>query len=435
MDGRIMNTMNMKHFLIGISLIASLAALSGCSKNAQKTQDWTVNTVVYELNVRQATAEGTFKAAEKKLPMLKSVQADIIWLMPIYPIGEKGRKGTLGSYYAIKDYCDVNPEFGSLEDFDHFLKTAHEMGFKVILDWVANHTSPDNAWVTEKPADWYVRDSLGNTVVEYDWTDIAKLNYGSKEMRAEMEKSMRFWLDRGIDGFRCDVASEVPKDFWTDVFRKFRNDYHRRLYFLAEGEDEWLHEAGFDATYSWKLKDILNKVSKDSVGTKDILEYIDWNKETYPAGAYRLTFTSNHDENSWSGSEFERLGDAWQAMTILCWTLPNAQPLIYTGQEVGYDHRFQFFEKDPMPDKPQNDTTEFYINLSEFKHAHKALRSDNSNFAVSSQTDSSLSYIRWLDGDTVAVAIQFNKPWGYSLTSPTPEGETVALIFGNPMGQ
>jgi alpha-amylase len=435
MDGRIMNTMNMKHFLIGISLIASLAALSGCSKNAQKTQDWTVNTVVYELNVRQATAEGTFKAAEKKLPMLKSVQADIIWLMPIYPIGEKGRKGTLGSYYAIKDYCDVNPEFGSLEDFDHFLKAAHEMGFKVILDWVANHTSPDNAWVTEKPADWYVRDSLGNTVVEYDWTDIAKLNYGSKEMRAEMEKSMRFWLDRGIDGFRCDVASEVPKDFWTDVFRKFRNDYHRRLYFLAEGEDEWLHEAGFDATYSWKLKDILNKVSKDSVGTKDILEYIDWNKETYPAGAYRLTFTSNHDENSWSGSEFERLGDAWQAMTILCWTLPNAQPLIYTGQEVGYDHRFQFFEKDPMPDKPQNDTTEFYINLSEFKHAHKALRSDNSNFAVSSQTDSSLSYIRWLDGDTVNVAIQFNKPWAYSLTSPTPEGETVALIFGNPMGQ
>lgn len=414
--------MNMKLSFLGISLIAALPAFVACSKAGNKADDWTENTVVYELNVRQSTAEGTLRAAEERLPMVKAVQADIVWLMPIYPIGEKGRKGTLGSYYAVKDYCGVNPEFGTLKDFDHFLKTAHEMGLKVILDWVANHTSPDHPWVTEKPADWYLRDSLGNTVVEYDWTDIAKLNYESKEMRVEMEKSMRFWLDRGIDGFRCDVAHQVPKDFWSDVIGKFREAYPRRLYFLAEGEDEWLHEAGFDATYSWKLLHTLNKVAENSVSSKEILEYIDWNKQIYPSKAYRLTFTSNHDENSWSGTEFERLGDAWKAMTVLCWTLPNSQPLIYTGQEVGYDHRFEFFERDPMPMLPQNDTTEFYVNLSSFKHAHKALRSDNSNFAVTSQADSSLSYIRWLDGDTVAVSVQFNRPWSWSLSSNANEG-------------
>ena len=412
--------MNMKHLLLGISLIA--ASFAACNRVEKTTHDWTVNAVVYELNVRQCTAEGTLKAAEERLPKIMAVQADIVWLMPIYPIGEKGRKGTLGSYYAVKDYCDVNPEFGTLDDFDHFLKTAHEMGFKVILDWVANHTSPDNDWVSERPADWYVRDSLGNTVVEYDWTDIAKLNYGSVQMRAEMEKSMRFWLDRGIDGFRCDVAYQVPHDFWSDVIGKFREAYPRRLYFLAEGEDEWLHEAGFDATYSWQLLHLLDKVAQDSVGTKDILRYIEWNKKTYPSDAYRLTFTSNHDENSWSGTEFERMGDAWKAVTVLCWTLPNAQPLIYTGQEVGYDHRFEFFEKDPMPDLPQNDTTDFYINLSSFKHAHPALRSDNSNFAVISQTDSALAYVRWLGRDTVTVSIQFNRPWAWSLSSNATEG-------------
>lgn len=218
-------------------LLASLLVLS-CGRDpgeAAVERDWTRDAVVYELNTRQATAEGTFAAAQRKLPELKELGVDVVWLMPVYPIGEKGRKGTLGSYYAIKDYCDINPEFGTLEDFDDFVGAAHDLGLKVIIDWVANHTSPDHPWVTGKPADWYVRDAEGNTIVEYDWTDIAKLNYESKEMRAEMEKSMRFWLDRGIDGFRCDVAYQVPQDFWADVFSKFRSEYSRRLYFLAEG--------------------------------------------------------------------------------------------------------------------------------------------------------------------------------------------------------
>ena len=401
-------------------LLTALVAFS-CAPKAEvavEEQDWTRNAVVYELNTRQATAEGTFAAAEKKLPELKELGVDVVWLMPVYPIGEKGRKGTLGSYYAIKDYCDINPEFGTLQDFDHFVRSAHDLGLKVIIDWVANHTSPDHPWVTEKPADWYVRDASGNTIVEYDWTDIAKLNYESKEMRAEMEKSMRFWLDRGIDGFRCDVAFQVPQDFWTDVFSKFRSEYSRRLYFLAEGEETWLHEAGFDATYAWKLHHLLNDIAQGKADADSLVRYVEWNAATYPSNGYRLSFTSNHDENSWSGTEYERMGDAWKAMAVLCWTLPNAQPLIYTGQEVGYNHRFEFFEKDPMPDWHHNATTDFYTYLNKVKHAHPALSADNPSFEVVSCTDSGLVFKRSLDQDSVIVRVQLKAPWNWSIDVP-----------------
>ncbi|MBS7291635.1 MAG: alpha-amylase, partial [Bacteroidales bacterium] len=193
------------------------------------------------MNVRQYTEEGSFQAAAQQLPRLRELGVDIVWLMPIYEIGQKGRKGTLGSYYAIKDYKTPNPEFGTLDDFDAFVAEAHRLGLRVILDWVANHTSPDAAWVTDKPADWYYRDSLGNTIVEYDWTDIAKLNYGNADMRSAMQDAMRFWLDRGVDGFRCDMASLVPQDFWTETISALRSEYRQELYFLAEGEETWLH--------------------------------------------------------------------------------------------------------------------------------------------------------------------------------------------------
>ena len=179
-----------------MAIVAAAVACGDKSKKATvETGDWTEDAVIYELNIRQATAEGTLKAAEAKLPEFKELGVDVVWLMPLYPIGVEGRKGTLGSYYAIKDYCDVNPEFGTLADFDHFLEAAHNQGLKVIIDWVANHTSPDHPWVTGKDPSWYVRDAEGKTIVEYDWTDIAKLNYANKDMRSEMEKSMRFGIE------------------------------------------------------------------------------------------------------------------------------------------------------------------------------------------------------------------------------------------------
>ena len=395
-------------------LIVVLSCGDKGNKVAVESGDWTQNAVIYELNVRQATAEGTLAAAEAKLPELKELGVDVIWIMPLYPIGVEGRKGTLGSYYAIKDYCDVNPEFGTLADFDHFLEAAHNQGFRVILDWVANHTSPDHPWVTGKDPSWYVRDAEGKTIVEYDWTDIAKLNYANKDMRSEMEKSMRFWLDRGIDGFRCDVAFQVPQDFWTDVFAKFRNDYSRRLFFLAEGEEPWLNEAGFDCTYAWRLHHLLNDVAQGKSNADSLLAYVKWNSEEY-GDSHRLMFTTNHDENSWNGTEFERMGDAWKAMAVLCWTLPGSQPLIYTGQEVGYNHRFEFFEKDPMPDWHHNAATDFYAGLNAVRHAHPALWSDNPDFELISKTDTSLCFKRTSGDDQVTVSVLLNTPWTWSI--------------------
>ena len=392
--------------------ILSLLALSCSTKPAERF--WKDNGVVYELNTRQFTPEGTFAAAQKQLQRLKALGVDIIWLMPIYPIGELERKGSLGSYYAIRDYCDVNPEFGTLEDFDAFLAEAHELGFKVILDWVANHTAPDHPWVTENDPSWYYRDSLGHTIVEYDWTDIAKLNYDNIEVGAAMRNAMRFWVKRGVDGFRRDVAYQVPDTFWSTAIGALRNEAPRYLYFLAEGEETWLHKVGFDATYAWKLHHLVNDIAQGKADGDSLARYIAWNAENYPADAKRLSFTSNHDENSWSGTEFERMGDAWKAMTVLCWTLPESQPLIYTGQEMGYDHRFEFFEKDPVPEWKENEYTDFYKYLTALRHEHPAL-DPASEFKLLKVSPESISYRRKAGRDKVTVTVQLKAPWSYTI--------------------
>lgn len=355
-------------------LLAALFAFAACTERPvlRAHAEWTYDAVLYEMNVRQYTPEGTLAAAARELPRLKELGVDAVWLMPIYPIGLKERKGTLGSYYAISDYCAVNPEFGTMADFDAFLDEAHRLGLRVILDWVANHTSPDARWIDEQPADWYVRDSLGNTVVQYDWTDIAKLNYDNADMRGAMRRSMRFWLDKGVDGFRCDMAGEVPIAFWRETLPALRRDYSER-YFLAEGENPELHADAFDASYAWELHHLLNDIAQASKSVADLRAYIEKDAAANPAQAFRLMFTSNHDENSWAGTEFERMGDAARVMALLTFTLPNGQPLIYTGQEIGFDHRFAFFEKDLVPAWRNNDFTDFYRSLIRLRHGNPAL--------------------------------------------------------------
>lgn len=363
----------MKKILISLLGIAMLWSC-GHSTAPQPHPEWTYNTVVYEMNVRQLTPESSFREAEAYLPALKELGIDIVWVMPIYPIGVKERKGTLGSYYAISNYCAVNPEFGTMEDFDSFLATAHRLGLKVVLDWVANHTSPDALWITEKPADWYVRDENGETIIQYDWTDIAKLNYDQPDMRQAMLDAMKFWVNKGVDGFRCDMACEVPIDFWRAAFAELRK-INPDLYLLAEGERTDLHEKAFDASYAWNLHHLLNDIAQGKKGAADLKAYIEDDAATYPHEAFRLMFTSNHDENSWAGTEFARMGDAARAMAVLTFVLPNGQPLIYTGQEFGYDHSFEFFEKDPMPSLEPNDYTDFYKRLCTLHHDHSALAS------------------------------------------------------------
>ena len=398
-----------------LTLLLTAISLVSCAEKTPHAR-WTYDTVVYEMNVRQYTPEGTFAAAQAQLPRLERLGVDIIWLMPIYPIGEKERKGTLGSYYAVRDYCAVNPEFGTMEDFESFLAAAKARGFRVILDWVANHTSPDAVWIDSEPADWYERDSLGNTVVQYDWTDIAALNYGNPAVWDAQEKAMRFWMEKGVDGFRCDMACEVPFEFWTKTISSLRADWPQ-MYMLAEGEAPQLHRSGFDASYAWELHHLLNDIAQGRKNIPELLDYIERDAKNYPPEAFRLMFTSNHDENSWAGTELERMGDAAQVMAVLTFTLPNGQPLIYTGQEMGWNHRFQFFEKDPIPMWEENDYTAFYRNLIRFRHDHPALRAGEKGgrFEVVSAEDSTLVFRRVLPDDAVTVTAQLKSPWSWSV--------------------
>ena len=339
-------------------LLMAVLALASCAKQQPQEQlkhpKFAYDATIFELNTRQLTPEGTFAAAEAELPKLREMGVDIIWMMPLQPIGKITRKGSLGSYYSIIDYCAFNPEFGTREDFEHFLQKAHELGFKVILDWVANHTAPDSEWAENEG--WHYRDEDGKLMVQYDWTDIAKLNYDNEDMRAEMKKAMHWWMDEiGIDGFRCDVAGEVPTDFWNDAMSELRQT-HPNMFTLAEDEDKAyeLCESAFDMYYGWTLHHLINGVAQGKNSVQDLWDYFAKADTTVEDYAIRMNFISNHDENSWSGDEYERLGskEAVWAMAAFTYLIPG-MPLIYTGQEYGNHHRLAFFEKDCI-DRDEN---------------------------------------------------------------------------------
>ena len=402
----------MKKVLFAIMMMILAAS---CAQAPQ--QQPLENSVVYEMNVRQYTPEGTFAAAQQELPRLQELGIDILWLMPIHPIGVKERKGTLGSYYAIADYKAINPEFGTMEDFENFLAEAHKLGFRVVLDCVANHTSPDAKWINECPADWYVRDENGNTVVNYDWYDIAELNYDNKDVWAAMADQMRFWMEKGVDGFRCDMACEVPFEFWQETISALREDYPG-MYMLAEGEEPLLHTiSGFNSSYSWELHHMMNAIARGEKNIPELLAYLEKDAARHPAEAFRLMFTSNHDENSWAGTEFERMGDAAKTMALLTFTLPNGQPLIYTGQEMGWNKRFEFFETDPVPAWEKNEYFDFYKWLIDIRHANPALAAGDKGgkFEVVSTDDSTLVFTRTLPENKVTVKVELKAPWSYEI--------------------
>jgi glycosidase len=334
--------------------------------------EWTKNASIYEVNVRQFTPEGTFTAFQKQLPRLKAMGVDIVWLMPIHPIGVKNRKGSLGSYYAVKDYKAINPEFGTKEDFQNLVNEAHRLGMKLIIDWVANHTSPDAVWVEQGHKDWYTLDSTGNLQpsIGTDWWDVADLNYDNQAMRAEMIASMKYWYtDFNIDGFRCDVADWVPVDFWEQV-RKELNQI-KPVFLLAEAENPLHHLASFDMSYGWEFHHLMNKIAKGEKNASDLFRYFDAEKTKYSPNAYRMQFTSNHDENSWNGTEMERMGDARFAFAVMAATI-NGMPLVYNGQETSLDKRLRFFDKDTI-DWTKMDLVGFYTKLLTLKENNPAI--------------------------------------------------------------
>ncbi|RLJ61514.1 alpha amylase-like protein [Lacinutrix venerupis] len=324
--------------------------------------------VIYEANIRQYSPEGTFEAFTKDIPQLKQLGVKVIWLMPVFPISETKRKATggedskfasefpeaeqdkyLGSYYAVSDFTKINPEFGTIENFRDLVKTAHENGIYVILDWVPNHTGWDHTWLKTNP-EYYTQNDKGEVVhpVDTDWTDVADLNYDNQEMRKAMIADMSYWLtEEGVDGFRCDVAGSVPTNFWEQAIPELRSK--KDIFMLAEAwEPELLKDGLFDMAYAWDRHHAMNHIAK---GEKDATEFttaLQTDFERYEADDILMNFVTNHDENSWNGTIKERMGEASEMMTALAYVTPG-MPLIYSGQEYDLDHRLLFFEKDSFP--------------------------------------------------------------------------------------
>ena len=376
--------------------------------------EWSYSAVLYEMNVRQLTAEGTFQAAEGKLEFLHNLGIDAIWLMPPYPIGEEGRKGELGSYYSIRDYKAINPEFGTMEDFDSFVAKTHSLGMKVLLDWVANHTARDAKWLKSKPADWYEREADGTAKVPWDWTDTAKLNYANHDVWRGQIEAMRFWVEKhNIDGFRCDMAMLVPIEFWQEA-AKVLHAIKPDVFMLAEAEELNLFDRAFDMGYAWEIHHMMCDIAKGERRVWDLRNTLYADRTKYPASAMRMMFTSNHDENSWSGSEFTRFGASLEVMTALTFLWEAAMPLIYTGQEVGYDHSFKFFDKDHIPHYEANAHTELYRKLINLKHSQKALQAGEQGGRIieieNNAKDCLMTFVREKD-DSRVVAILNLSPY------------------------
>lgn len=379
-----------------------------------KNPEWSYSAVLYELNVRQFTEEGTFVAAIERLPFLRSLGVDAIWLMPIYPIGQEGRKGTLGSYYSIRDYMAVNEEFGTEDEFRAFVTAAHALGMKVLLDWVANHTARDARWITERPAEWYERDAEGVAVVPWDWTDTAKLNYANHDVWRGQIDAMRYWVEKfGVDGYRCDMAMLVPIEFWQEAseeLHRIKSD----IFMLAEAEEDNLFDRAFNMSYQWNIHHIMCDIAKGARRVWDLRNAIHAERARYPREAMRMSFTSNHDENSWSGSEQSRFGKALEVMTAMTFLMPSTMPLIYTGQEVGYDHSFEFFERDAIPASAyvENRTTELYRRLTALKHGEAALAAGERGGEMieieNNAKDCIMTFVREVKGSRVVAIVNLS---------------------------
>lgn len=376
-----------------------------------KHPEWARKGIVYQINTRAFTKEGTFRAAEKHLPRIKELGADILWIMPINKIGEKNRKGTLGSPYSVKDYYSVNPEFGTMDDFKHFVNEAHKLGFHVILDWVANHTAWDNSLVTEHP-DWYDKDWKGDfrPTPWWDWSDIINLNYKSPGLRKYMTEAMKYWVrEADIDGYRCDVAGFVPVDFWNNVRKEL--DQIKPVFMLAEWESRDLHEYAFDMTYAWtwheKMQAIMQGKAKDLGG---LFVYYSWNESSFPKDGIRMVGVTNHDQNAWEGTEFEIFGKGLQAAMVLT-VVGEGMPMIYNGQEAGNMKRLKFFEKDEILWK-SHPNGELYKKLFALKKSNSTLlnwgHNATMNLVPNSKPDKVFSFARHNEKDKIFVVLNFS---------------------------
>ncbi|RZA30851.1 MAG: alpha-amylase [Lysobacteraceae bacterium] len=405
-----------------ILALALSAALSGSPALAQQSDAapmahaaWTHSANIYEVNIRQYTKEGTFNAFAQHLPRLRGMGVDILWLMPVQPIGVKNRKGTLGSYYAVRDYTAVNPEFGTMDDFKRLVKQAQGLGMRVIIDWVANHTAFDNPW-TVQHKDWYLKDAKGELFpVTYTegaepeyWTDVTGLDWKQPGLWKGMRDALAFWVrETGIDGFRCDVAAKVPTAFWEGARAELERI--KPVFMLAEAWQPALHERAFDMTYGWDTLGVFKDAAKGKADARTLRALFEQPPVAYPEHAYRMRFTSNHDENSWQGSDPEHYGPAFKAMAVLAATLPG-MPLIYGGQEAGLDKRLAFFEKDPIAWR-EHPNGALYTWLLKLKHDNPALwngQYGGTMRVLETGNDKVFAFRRERDGNVVDVTVNLS---------------------------
>lgn len=407
---------------IVLSMVMLTGMLVGCQNKPatkavaeevkiEKPLAWTRNANIYEVNIRQYTPEGTINAFVEHMPRLKEMGVDILWVMPVFPISEKNRKGSMGSYYAVADYRAVNPEFGTMDDLKNMVSKAHEMGMHVILDWVANHTGWDNFLITEHP-EYYTQNEAGEVIIPEgtDWSDTADLNYDNNDMREYMIGSLKYWIENAdVDGFRCDVAGMVPTDFWEKARKDL--DAIKPVFMLAEDGGHELLENAFDMGYGWDFHHIMNDIAKGEKNANDIEAFFAKIDTVFPADSYIMNFITNHDENSWNGTVKERMGDAGNAFAVLTFTMPG-MPLIYSGQEAGMDKRLKFFEKDEI-DWSNKALEPFYKQLLTLKSSNKALQNGVKGGKIvripSDQNEAIYAFTREAEGDKIIVILNLSK--------------------------
>lgn len=371
------------------TLLLFLLFLISCNDQKELSTSFNINQikdgVIYEANIRQYSESGKFEDFTKDIYKLKDLGVKIIWLMPIHPISKTNRKGTLGSYYSISDYKAVNPEFGNKNDLDELINEAHKHDMLVILDWVANHTGWDHKWIKNKP-DYYTKNENGeitdpinpSTGESWGWTDVADLNFDNMEMQNEMIEAMEYWVkEHEIDGYRLDAAHSCPASFWKKSIERLKKI--KNVLMLAESDG--YHTGGFelielfDMSYNWSGHHVLNRIYKKENNSEDLKLNINRNLNDYSSKHILMNFTSNHDENTWAGTVFDRYGDGAKTFAALTYFLPGI-PLIYNGQEYGLNKRLEFFEKDFIT-KKQSDFYEFYSNLNSLKKENNILDIDS----------------------------------------------------------
>ncbi len=372
-----------------------------------ETPNFLSNSNIYEVNVRQYTPEGTFEAFAKHLPRLKHMGVEILWFMPIHPIGLVNRKGSLGSYYSVRDFKDVNPEFGSKSDFDSLVNQIHALDMKIIIDWVANHAAWDNVWTVDN-TNFFLRGEQGNFKNAFDWDDVIQINHESIEEQHAMIDAMQYWVKKhNIDGFRADLAHLTPIDFWVKA-RTHLTSIKQNLIWLAETEEPAYHKA-FDISYTWKWMHEAELFCKGDKTLLDCVNVLKWQKEAFPKTAQRLFFTSNHDENSWNGTEYEKYGKAVKNFAVFSTTFIGI-PLLYSGQELPNIKRLPFFDKDEIAWQPINELHTFYKTLFEIRKRNALYKNatiDDVHFYEEFLAENILAYKIEKNDEAVLVFLNF----------------------------